>query len=636
MLCTEDQDSKDTGPCLEYFLQERLLDTLCALGQVDRPPGMQSLVLRTLTNLLLDIRQQLLNLMSVQVPIWQLVRACHQMAVPSARSDFVEFVVTLCVKLQTDPSLLGFYLQSSSDRASGETSHDFMALNALLPFVNETNAVGQRARDGLLCCLAYELRSPEVTQCVLSSPLCDLVIEGLATLYKELPQDLEPGEDEISGAHMLSFYNRLQFCNTICGVAAYPIAEKLVNTFRAHFLEAVLQPALGQEIETRARLATSYTRRIIQQLDSPPLLNAVVYFLLGGTREDGGESEHAMYQLLLDRMDSLDEALSLSTMQLFDSLLALHHKHVIQVLILSSLENADIFAEASESTSSSTGAEATPGRNVRRLQSIQQYMSMSPSSKLAGGGQGGEAVSVEEVLGAIGFEAYLLDAQRQTAVCLQAFDSWDNDGRDEDADVEPDLEDEHAAPMTPDGKGSAGSGAGAGDGAAGEGANGMPRRALRPYKESVFMTVLFNKLESMTNEGLEANLVLTGLFAKLAQSPHPLMDSFFLDPHLQLKEGIRSVPRVLAAVSQQVREAAEGIDRFDEKLNMLRAELSADDDDEDITRSRANSGVMGNDDDVDASHEKQFLQAVIILDEFCKELAAVIQAKETLNEFPKV
>ncbi|XP_006812834.2 FHF complex subunit HOOK interacting protein 2A-like, partial [Saccoglossus kowalevskii] len=62
-------DSDQTGPCMEYLLQHKILETLHALGKADCPCGMKQVVLSFFANLLGKVKQPLLPHVNVHRPV---------------------------------------------------------------------------------------------------------------------------------------------------------------------------------------------------------------------------------------------------------------------------------------------------------------------------------------------------------------------------------------------------------------------------------------------------------------------------------------------------------------------------------------------------------------------------------------
>ncbi|MEQ2213354.1 hypothetical protein XENOCAPTIV_013570 [Xenoophorus captivus] len=100
--CVIDQDVEDTGPCLEYLLQHKLLETLCTLGKAQKPavwshadvfpphqypPGMSQQVLLFFFKLLSQMQKPLLQLVPVYRPVQVRQKACEGLMLLSSLLD---------------------------------------------------------------------------------------------------------------------------------------------------------------------------------------------------------------------------------------------------------------------------------------------------------------------------------------------------------------------------------------------------------------------------------------------------------------------------------------------------------------------------------------------------------------------
>ena len=59
-----------------------------------------------------------------------------------------------------------------------------------------------------------------------------------------------------------------------------------------------------------------------------------------------------------------------------------------------------------------------------------------------------------------------------------------------------------------------------------------------------FLNAVFDKVESMMDNSVYVNLMLTGLVSRLACYPQPLLRSFLLNSNLVIKPGVRSLVQV--------------------------------------------------------------------------------------------
>lgn len=104
-----------TGPCFEYFLNEKILDRLCALGLADRPLGMRQLITKTLDAVLLNTRHPILPSMSVHMAVRQFLEVCFSKEDHKRRGYRTAFLSLLCTiskKIKMDNALAGIFFET--------------------------------------------------------------------------------------------------------------------------------------------------------------------------------------------------------------------------------------------------------------------------------------------------------------------------------------------------------------------------------------------------------------------------------------------------------------------------------------------------------------------------------------------
>ncbi|EFA77698.1 hypothetical protein PPL_12307 [Heterostelium album PN500] len=221
-LLIEENKSGDAGPCLEFFLKNRILETLCLLGERDTPTGVRKLVLQTTTILLSDLSLPLLPHMSVHKPICRLIRAIittreqqqHQLfrkqqqqqqnihltnelnrLVPGLASlqqqqqqsnddsEFVNLLEVLTKQLKMYPTLLGFF----QDVEYPYGAH-FIVYQGLLHHLWTVGSVGERARKALVQCLELMPATSITTELLQANHARDKFKEGLIDSLEQLQQ----------------------------------------------------------------------------------------------------------------------------------------------------------------------------------------------------------------------------------------------------------------------------------------------------------------------------------------------------------------------------------------------------------------------------------------------------------------
>ncbi|XP_043104524.1 FHF complex subunit HOOK interacting protein 1B [Puntigrus tetrazona] len=96
----------------------------------------------------------------------------------------------------------------------------------------------------------------------------------------------------------------------------------------------------------------------------------------------------------------------------------------------------------------------------------------------------------------------------------------------------------------------------------------------QPYT-GPFITVLFSKLESMMQNSLYVNILLTGVVFQLACYPQPLLRSFLLNANMVFQPSVKSLIQVLGSVKNRIEAFAAAHEDFPAMLRKARRFLIA-------------------------------------------------------------
>eukprot|EP00003_Mantamonas_plastica_P021105 TRINITY_DN3409_c1_g1_i2.p1 TRINITY_DN3409_c1_g1~~TRINITY_DN3409_c1_g1_i2.p1 ORF type:complete len:199 (+),score=88.53 TRINITY_DN3409_c1_g1_i2:72-668(+) len=135
--------------------------------------------------------------------------------------------------------------------------------------------------------------------------------------------------------------------------------------------------------------------------------------------------------------------------------------------------------------------------------------------------------------------------------------------------------------------------------------------------EGSFMSILLDKLEAAFENTLDENAVLTGVISKLAQLSVPGLFNFLLLPASDSDK--RSLFSVMQKLSEEAKESSESVPDFLQVMDQARHSLCVDIDEH--SESSANASGLS---DIHLEWES-LLQALIVLEEFCKEMGAIAQ-----------
>ncbi|XP_051897233.1 FHF complex subunit HOOK interacting protein 2A-like isoform X2 [Pristis pectinata] len=408
--------SGETGPCMEYFLQHKILETLCTLAKAGYPPGMKQQVLVLATKLLGQIQQPLLPHVNVHRPVQKLICLCGEDPASRTEKEEVQFLTTVCTKLKQHPYLMNFFIekkkfadskrslssspeeteiqQQDADSAQASTSgltpeasssHTVQPpvackspvclspedrgtqleknlLHAVLTLTSsQENRFALKACEGLLLLVTLP-EEVAARYMVESTALCSTLADRLSDLYKLIPESIDPGQVELLGRvnwrspdaascgedaesfpgkrAVVAFFSWLGYCDQLVGEAHKVTASAVAQEIRKRFFFRVLEPQLLQVSEIGILSSTALLTGIMAHITSPQLLDELVHFLLGDERqaevpEDSGC--HLLRSQLIDRCNHLSDEISMASLRFFEQLLQKSNEHIIYNLVLRNL-----------------------------------------------------------------------------------------------------------------------------------------------------------------------------------------------------------------------------------------------------------------------------------------------------------
>ncbi|XP_035747378.1 protein FAM160B1 isoform X1 [Egretta garzetta] len=697
-----ERESGETGPCMEYLLHHKILETHYTLGKADCPPGMKQQVLAFYTKLLGRIRQPLLPHINVHRPVQKLIRLCGEVLATPTENEEIQFLCIVCAKLKQDPYLVNFFLESklkamaskgsasviTEDMLKGQDSlttdtgqpvppeeipsaagaeqmekeddllqqaddlsfsldelnvtsspesstvspnQDYNLVNSLLNLTKSPDGrIAVKACEGLM--LLVSLPEPAAAKCLTQSTcLCELLTDRLATLYKALPQSLDPldietveainwGLDSYSHKEdasafpgkraLISFLSWFDYCDQLIKEAQKTAAVAMAKAVRERFFIDVMEPQLMQTSEIGILTSTALLHRIVRQVTSDALLQEIVYFILGEHREPETLTDinrHPLRHRLIEHCDHISDEISIMTLRMFEHLLQKPNEHILYNLVLRNLEERNYMeykplcqedkdvvengqiAGAVDLEEDPLFTDLSPDNTL----STQEWLSASPPVSPEHPKNDGktevhkivnsflclvpdEAKSSYHVEGT-GYDTYLRDAHRQfrdyCVICLRW--EWPGSPRSlEKCNLEA------------------------------------------SFFEGHFLKVLFERMGRILDQPYDVNLQVTSVLSKLSLFPHPHIHEYLLDPYVNLASGCRSLFSVIVRVVGDLMVRIQRIPDFTPKLLLVRKRL------------------LGLEPEGPIIDHMTLLEGVIVLEEFCKELAAIAFVKYHASSTP--
>ncbi|XP_029328409.1 protein FAM160B1 isoform X2 [Mus caroli] len=696
-----ERESGETGPCMEYLLHHKILETLYTLGKADCPPGMKQQVLVFYTKLLGRIRQPLLPHINVHRPVQKLIRLCGEVLATPTENEEIQFLCIVCAKLKQDPYLVNFFLENKSkslvsrgalsvisedgpkgqDRGSGDVSqcqqpqelsgatgvepteseeeppHQMDDLSASLDDLNVTslpeasairpnqdyNLVNSllnltRSPDGRIAVKACEglmllvsLPEPAAAKCLAQSTcLCELLTGRLTSLYKALPQSVDPldietveavnwGLDSYSHKEdasafpgkraLISFLSWFDYCDQLIKEAQKTAAVALAKAIHERFFVGVMEPQLMQTSEMGILTSTALLHRIVRQVTSDVLLQEMVVFILGEQREPETLSEisrHPLRHRLIEHCDHISDEISIMTLRMFEHLLQKPSEHILYNLVLRNLEERNyteykpscpedkdvvengLIAGAVDLEEDPLFTDISPDNTLPNQEWICSPRTSPDHPKNDGKTEvhkvvnsflclvPDEAKSSYHVEGT-GYDTYLRDAHRQFRDYCAVCSRWEWPGAPKPLE-KCDLE--------------------------------------AAFFEGHFLKVLFDRMGRILDQPYDVNLQVTSVLSRLSLFPHPHTHEYLLDPYVNLASGCRSLFSVIVRVVGDLMVRIQRIQDFTPKLLLVRKRL------------------LGLEPEGPLVDHITLLEGVIVLEEFCKELAAIAFVKYHASATP--
>ncbi|XP_063787890.1 FHF complex subunit HOOK-interacting protein 2B isoform X2 [Pseudophryne corroboree] len=605
----------NTGPCMEYLLQHKILETLCTLAKAEYPPGMRQQVLLFYSRLLSKVKRPLLHYINVHRPVQKLIALGGDTVGVTANKEELQFLTSICSKLETDPSLLCHVLESENvkealcakaeDEEAAESSNRkpkqtlFKALLRLCLCQSQKGRLAVHAREALLGVLRTA-REETSARLIAQSDLSQQVTERLCELHDGIPlsthpcditaqagtdwrvevssEDLDAMPPEVSAVRR--FLCWAEYCDCLLQESHQMVAVSIADSIMEGYLRRTLQDELLEVSELRILRSTALLTALLQRLHSTQLLYQLLAFLLGEDRgpEKKSDGSPQLRSRLIQRCNHLSDEISLGSLRLFEEILQLPVAIGVHSLILRNLEARGYLAAANED---SRAHESEAFEGTDELEEDPYFTDGFPDTgmSLTGRNQhrGGEALGTEQSVRSFlslvpedmkssdtGFDTYLQDALVQYRSCRQQSSTWGWPGSPQ--------------PLSTDGQG-------------------------QEFYEGHFLEILFDRLGSILDQPYEVNLQVTSLLTRIALFPHPHIQEYLLDPFINLAPGARTLFSVLVRVVGDLAQRSLRVSNFQEMLRLVRRQLLEETPDEPL------------------AHET-LCRGVVVLEEFCKELAA--------------
>jgi hypothetical protein len=134
------------------------------------------------------------------------------------------------------------------------------------------------------------------------------------------------------------------------------------------------------------------------------------------------------------------------------------------------------------------------------------------------------------------------------------------------------------------------------------------------FYEGSLLRLLFTQLRQMTSQPYELNLAVIAILSKLAFLPHPYLHEILLNPELPVAPHSQTLWTVLQALARQLLTEIPRIEHFQQKIIDTAKRL--------LTNPPLLKEVVTDSENAEPDTDSLF-ETIVVLEEFCKELAAI-------------
>ncbi|KAB7497833.1 hypothetical protein Anas_09440 [Armadillidium nasatum] len=671
-VLVEDTAEAPTGstltPCLEYIIQEKILVLLVSFAWSDRPLGIRQYVYMFLSKVLQHLHHSYLHQMKIHKPLQAMIKAtCEKKASPYENQE-IEFLSIVCEKIREDVTIILLYIEpltltgdsspgftpdlsgastprqnrlslsedaasTSSDTSTMTPTPDdeakptkigskFPLVEALLNLCHSSdNHISAQAHSCLLTLTSLqEARSSEAV--AKHTLLSHYIASRLITTAEIIPLDTEPslvedilleekerielsssdseGEDEFIGdfpgkREVTEHLRWLVLFDKLIGGCDSHLGSSICSIIRELFYEGFMSSFyLSHDDDDVLSLFTALITKMLLVISSTLLSNSLISWLIDDVEES--ENDESPRKILLRRCICSSHHLQIQSLRLLQVMLEKPGSLAVQVLALNYVCTRGYFDSSAAEHQQNSWSDEEDERYKQREEEISTPGSLPISRTLAPSNinkivKKFLCLVPEEVRSTSNedFDSYKMDALRlYRDVCRRTpYHTWPREA------VSMESSSDASSTASKESKAEA------------EGSCG--------FVEGPFLSMILDFLQELPEQDYDVNLQVTSLVSSLALLPHPHLHEFLLNPTISLNSGVRTPYTVLSSVLSRIYDPIVSREDFRNYLKVTRFQLLG---------TMEHLEYERNDDDLK-------FEALIVLEEFIKELAAIAYAKYT-------
>lgn len=650
--------------CMDFILENKPLDLLVDLAISEKPVGCRQWVLKWVRRYLTCLENPVIAHGSIFKPILKLMTVCNgTMASPYELDEilFLEAVAGLISKTpefiklfipphqfsdsttegifntkppthnqlfatsKIEPNIRRVSLMVSDDEEVKEPEpakvqtpsprkalkncncdegDRFVLLDAIMSYLESADSkIVVRACEAILILVSLKQLSDHCSAVNASfTELCHVMGEKLYVCAEQIPEDMDLSDIEDCAVswglfprdhHQQHFIGRYQLTSFLCWLDFADcliqenllVAELLGMLVREQVLERIVEPNL---LEICAPFGLVMTSKIIKQIRSESLLEEVATWLVG-TEINGTD---CLLNILIENAQDNSDVL-LQTLQLVEALLDNPNERILHSMLFIYVNNRGYY-DSSKARDIESWSDEEEKREKRRgsMESAMKSKTMAPNNILKIINNFLLLLPRQLMAESVGtcYEEYMQDASRHYQLWIKKTSKfhWP---------VEASSPVKRAVNKSP---------------TTGE-CNDSGICDEFSFYEGPLIRLLFNQVRNMGSQPYELNLASIAILSKLALLPHPYLHEILLSTEIPIASGASTLFTVIQALSRKL--LAE-IPRYPDFSNKIR---------DTAKRLLTNPPLMkeSNESQRKVEESDPLFEALIVLEEFCKELAAI-------------
>lgn len=667
----EKQPPQKTAECLEFLLESKPLDLLVDLAMNEKPVGCRRWVLKWIKRYLTCLENPMLAHGSIFKPILKLMTVCKGALASPYEMDEILFLEAVAGLIGKTPELIKLFIPSHQhcdsttkgifntkppkhntlfecnklepnirrvslmvdeeneedvqakiaesaeeirakkfvlsprkvpENCNCDDGDRFVLLDAIMGYIESADAtIVVRACEAMLILVSLKELNNHCNAINASfTEMSHIMGEKLYLCAELIPEDMDLGDiEECTVSWGLfpkddqhHYIGRYQLSSFLCWLDYADclvkenllIADLLGMLFREQVLEKILEPNL---LELNAPFGLVFTAKIIKQIHSEILLEEVATWLVG-TEINGSD---CLLNIIIENAQDNSEVL-LQTLQFVEALLDNPNERILHSMLFLYVNTRGYF-DSSKSKEIESWSDEEELREKRRgsVENAVKSRTMAPNNILKVINNFLLLLPRQLMAESVGtcYEEYMQDASRHYQIWIKKTSKFHWPVEATSPVRRPFVTKSPTAGECND--------------------SGISEEMT--FYEGPLLRLLFNQVRNMSSHPYELNLASIAILSKLALLPNPFLHEILLSTEIPVAPGATTLFTVIQALSKKL---LTEIPRYPDFSNRIHTTAK---------RLLSNPPLMKEEEKPKHDESEQLFEALIVLEEFCKELAAI-------------